>query len=299
MLAVAQLQIGAAVLVNAAFAWLVGATCARWWIRGANEQWRRPLLVRIRFSEMLATVLGVLASAGALWAAAAVMSGQTLAQSAGSLWPMVSETSYGHAAVASVLILVAFGIVSFSSSATRMRDAVALALLLAFAVSRAANSHAGESGVFGGEFVVELVHLLLVAFWAGGVALCGWLFLPVARFPKVSDSTERYLSTLSRGSTFALAGVFATGLFNAYHRLGTIDNLTGNTYSTALTWKLALVLLAAALGAYNKFVGFPSIGRSAVRTTVVVAVLRVESMILLAAFVAAASLTSQQPPASF
>lgn len=299
MLAVAQLQIGAAVFVNATFAWLVGATFARLWIRNSDELWKRPLLARVRFSEIVATVFCILGSVGALWAATAVMSGQALSDVPGSLWLMLSKTSHGHASLTGVLILVVFGLCNFSSSGTRVHDALKLALLLAFAVTRVVNSHAGENGVLSFEFVVELMHLLLVAFWAGGVAICGWLFLPTVRVLKALSSTERYLNILSQGSMFALGGIFATGIFNAWHRLGTIANLTGNSYGTALTWKLLLVLLAAVLGGYNKFFGFPSVTRSVNSTKIVVAVLRIESIVLLAAFLAAAALTSQQPPASF
>lgn len=41
------------------------------------------------------------------------------------------------------------------------------------------------------------------------------------------------------------SGIFATGLFNAWHHLGSPDALLGNRYGTTLMGKLALVIAAS------------------------------------------------------
>jgi putative copper resistance protein D len=63
--------------------------------------------------------------------------------------------------------------------------------------------------------------------------------------------------------------------------------------------KLVLVVLAVALGGYNKLRGFPALAASLDKRATVVWVLRVELALLVGALVAAAVLTSTQPPASW
>jgi putative copper resistance protein D len=66
----------------------------------------------------------------------------------------------------------------------------------------------------------------------------------------------------------------------------------------ALTVKLVLVALAVALGGYNKLRGFPAlVADHAGARPVVALVLRIESLLLAGAVLAAAVLTSQAPPA--
>jgi putative copper resistance protein D len=301
MAAEAALQIGAAVLVNVSFAWMVGAVLARFWLRNADVAWKAQIVAGLRSSEISATILCFVGSCGTLWAAAAVMSGLPLLAALDTLWLMLSKTNYGQAGFAGLVILATLGGLNVIGRRGYALYAFKFTMLLAFAVSRVANSHAGEGGLLSLGLAAEWAHLLLVALWAGGVALGGWIVLPTIFASKSRSEPEAifYMNTLSQASMFALAGIFATGIYNAWHRLGAVDNLIGNSYGTALIVKVAMVLLAVALGAYNKFIGFPSVARSTSSISPVVAVLRVESVVLLAAFVAAAVLTSQQPPASF
>jgi len=62
--------------------------------------------------------------------------------------------------------------------------------------------------------------------------------------------------------------------------------------------KVALVLVAIALGGYNKFRGLPAASRSAAGLHRVRTALRIESAVLMGAVLAASILISQQPPAS-
>ena len=298
MSAASLLQLGSIVLLNASFSWVVGTLFARFWLRsratGPSDPRVVPALYR---TELQAVGLCVVALVGAVWAAAAVMMGDSLTAAGSMLWMTVSQTAYGHAALVGVAILMAIGALSATSRKSPGADAATVVLLLGFAASRASVSHAGDNGMFTFGLAVEWAHLLLIGLWLGGVAVAGWLVLP-RTYAAAHDSAviNRYLTLLSHAATIALIGIFATGAYNAFQRVGTVQNVMGNPYGTALLVKLAFIGLAVALGGYNKLVGFPSLTKSSRASPRVIAILRVESALLLIALAAAAFLTTQQPP---
>ncbi len=297
--AASMLQVGSAVLVNVCFSLVVGTLTARIWLRGGAEAARRAhierTLIRTGLTAAGVAVVGMCLS---MWAAAAVMMGGSLGDSAAMIWTMVIHTAYGHAGLAGLAILLVTGALSALSRSSTKVDAAKTVLLLGFAASRALVSHAGEGGMFTLGLGIEWIHLLLIALWLGGVAVGGWLVVPLANAadPGASLPISRYLALLSHAATIALVGIFATGLYNAWQRIGTLQNVLGNAYGEALLVKLGFVLLAVALGGYNKVWGFPALMRSTEANARVVAILRIESVLLLGALAAAAVLATQQPP---
>ncbi|HEY1149961.1 MAG TPA: CopD family protein [Pseudoduganella sp.] len=107
-----------------------------------------------------------------------------------------------------------------------------------------------------------------------------------------------YMRRLSGAATVAIVGILATGIYNAWHGLGVPANALGNPYGSALMVKVALVMLAAAMGGYNKLAAFPR-AEAGDETALARArlVLQIESIVLAAAMLAAAVLVAQQPPA--
>ncbi|MFT5643054.1 MAG: putative copper resistance protein D [Janthinobacterium sp.] len=308
MTAVTLLQLGSAILINASFAWMTGAWLSRFWLQSSHRAYD-GLDNIVATSSLIAAGLCLLGSGAALWAATAVMSGASLAQATDMLMLVASDTALGHSSVQGMAMLLA--IVGVGLIARRLPksspacDLIVAALLLGFAFSRASVSHAAENGLLSIGFAVEWLHLALVASWMGAVALAGWVVLPFAqRIPAAPDYSRNlsgYLASLSQAAGLALAGIVATGLYNSWQRLGEFDKLFGNAYGNALTVKVALVLLAVALGGYNKWIGFASISTATSTQALarVSAILRVEAWLLLAALSAAAVLVSQAPPASF
>jgi putative copper resistance protein D len=294
-----MLQVGSAVLVNVCFSLLVGTLTAGIWLRGGAEAARRAHILRtLNRTELTAVGVALVGVCLSMWAASAVMMGGSLGDSAAMIWTMVIQTAYGHAGLAGLAILVATGALSALSRSSTQVDAAKAVLLLGFAASRALVSHAGEGGMFTLGLGIEWVHLLLIALWLGGVAIGGWLVVPLANAAKPGAGLpiSRYLTLLSHAATIALVGIFATGFYNAWQRIGTVENVFGNAYGNALLTKLAFVALAVALGGYNKVWGFPALMRSNAASARVVAILRIESFLLLGALAAAAMLTTQQPP---
>lgn len=267
------LQLAAALLLNAGFAWLTGSLLARRWLAGAAP----AHLHRIDIGAALACVAGVFL---AQWAAAALMGDVVLGEALAMLPAMLTQTAYGRAGLAG--IAAAILLLATPQRAWPLR----LVLLAAFALARASVSHAGEQGLATVAMGVEWLHLMLVGVWLGSVAVAAWAVRPLP---------VPYLASLSKTATLALAGIVVSGLFNVWQRIGALDQMVGNPYGVALSVKLLLVAFALALGAYNRFVGFPAAAHGQGRRALMV--LRIESVVLLAALAAAAVLVSQAPPA--
>ncbi|WP_395408249.1 copper resistance D family protein [Pseudoduganella sp. UC29_106] len=186
-----------------------------------------------------------------------------------------------------------------AGDSTRWR-LLAAGLLAAFAAARVANSHAAENGLMTASMLIEWTHLVLVCLWLGGVTVAAWIVMPRRAAPADSDAQApvAYMRRLSGAATIAFGGILATGIYNAWHGLGAPANALGNPYGSALIVKVALVLLAAAMGGYNKLAAFP---RAEAGDEEALAsarlVLQIESIVLAAAMLAAAVLVAQQPPA--
>jgi len=298
MSAASLLQLVSVVALNACFATIVGTLSARIWLRESSSSTHHGDVVRsLHRTETAAIGLALVAAVLSMWAASAVMMGGGLGPAAGMLWTMALQTAYGQAGLAGIAILATVAVLGRLAPEAMGADAVMSVLLLAFAAARASVSHAGEGGLASLAFGVEWLHLVLIALWFGGVAIAGWIVLPQAH-PQGMERVpvNRYLALLSHAATIALVGILATGLYNAWQRVGSVQQLSGNVYGSALVVKLAFVGLAAALGGYNKLIGFPAATKSASSSPRAIAILRVESLLLFGALVAAVVLTTNQPP---
>ena len=153
---------------------------------------------------------------------------------------------------------------------------------------------------------VDWTHLCLISVWMGVVFIAGFITLTglVPADATGRAEADRYVEHLSSSATFALCGIFANGLFNAWHNLWGIAGLVGNAYGSALLLKLALVALAALLGGFNRFIVMPSL-LAGLRGPQAGApeplrrfrlILRIEAVLLLAVLIAAAILSATPPP---
>ncbi len=294
--AVALLQLGSAVLVDAGFAWLLGSWCARRWLRASGADDCEPAL---RSPDRAAAGLAVLGSVAALLAATAVMGGLGLRQALPLFWTMVSATDYGRAGAVTVLAMLALLLLRHAGGNGRGADAAAALALAVFSVTRASMGHAGENGFWTFPLAAEAVHLAAIGVWTGAVMVSGWFVLDDARVAALgAHASGRYLERMSQAAMLAVAAIAGTGIYSGWQRVGTAQHLFNTAYGATLLVKVAVVVAAVALGGYNKFVGLPAAARSPRGIRQVRAVLQVETFLLLAALAAAAVLTSQQPPST-
>lgn len=292
------LQIGAVAVLNAAFAWLVGSWLARRWLLASGVP-RSGAETLLRAGDTAAATLGVLGTAAMLWASAAVMGGVGLPEAKDVIWQMLTMTGIGQAGQAALFAITLVLIMRARRSIAPWREWAVLAALGLFAFVRASMGHAGEHGYWTLPFAAEVIHLTAMAAWTGLVAVSGWRALGNQAGAPDLGRTAGYLASMSTAAMAAVIAVFVTGLFNAWNRVASLENLFGNgLYSTALLIKVGLVGAALVLGGYNKFIGLSLAHGSVHGLERVRRVLKVESLVLLAVLFAAAVLTSQQPPAA-
>lgn len=297
MVSVPLTQAGSAVILNACFAWLLGSLFARRWLVACGAS-ANAVEGAIRRCDLAAAAICVLASIGGLWAATAVMGGVGLSEAKAMFWMMITTTDYGHAGCITIVAMGAvlvFRAVPFLEAA---REWLVLAALAIFAVTRASMGHAGEEGWWTAAMASEAVHLIAIGVWAGVVFVSAWTAVGSTAVSLPSAGTSRYLESMSQAAMAAVVVIVSTGIFNAWLRIGTPSNLLHGLYAGAFLVKVALVGIALLLGGYNKFYGMREASKSYLGVQRVKFVLQCESILLFAVLVAAAVMTSQQPPAA-
>ena len=292
---VALLQVTSAWLVDFGFAWLVGSWFGRRWLQAANVPPASYQEV-LRQLDLAAAGLVVASSAAAFWAATAVMGGFQLAEAGPMLWTMLATTSFGHAGAVGLAAIALLLLCRLIDRSGRAADGAVLLLLAVFTVTRASMGHAGEEGFLSMPLAAESVHLFAIALWVGMVMVSGWFVLDRVKVDRAKMSA--YLDAMSNVAMVAVTTIVATGLYSAWHRVGTAEHLVGTDYGITLLVKVILVVFAIALGGYNKFFGLPAATNSAEGQRTVRFVLRLEAVAVLGALAAAAYLVSQQPPSA-
>lgn len=290
--AVWLLQVGSAFLLNCGFSWLAGSWCARRWLPVGAD---RPAAfeARMRMLDMLAVGVAIAAGGLSLLAATAVMGGTGLREACGMFRMMATSTAYGRSGCIAIAALAAVLALRCVPRLPLVGELAVLLGMAVFAVTRSSMGHAGEQGLWSLPMAAEFIHLSAISVWVGVVAVSGLLVLQV-RWEM--DAMNRYLNWMSHAATAALAAIAVTGIYSGWHRVGSAGNLIYTVYGITLLSKAALVLVAIAIGGYNKFIGLPAASRSPDGVAVVRLALRIETILLLGAILAAAILTSQQPP---
>ena len=139
---------------------------------------------------------------------------------------------------------------------------IAAALLLTIGLA----GHAGTLSPVALNLSADLVHLLGVAVWLGGLIGLVVLAFPATRGTSETDRVGLLAPVVSRFSDYALVAVaviVASGVLRGYLEIRSIDELTGSSYGLTLLVKLAAFLPLVALGAINNRWTKPRIERAA------------------------------------
>lgn len=300
-------QVAATAVINISFAWSIGVLACRLWLIGQAAPWQQAVVRRLAPAMLAGLAVCTAAILSSLWTESAIMGDVPWLDA----WPvcvqMMTTTHYGHAGVAALVLLVLAmlaHLLLYRRGAGKRYVAVMGALLPCVAAARVAIGHAYEQGAFSAAVAAQWLHLLCMALWAGIVFVAGWLVLPRVLLTESAPSRARaaYLGIMSKWATAALAGVLATGVYNAWRVLASPADLVAAAYGQVLLAKLLLVLIAIGLGGYNRFFGLPaSLAASPPHAAqrglhTVIAILRIEALALLLALVSAAILVNNAPP---
>lgn len=185
--------------------------------------------------------------------------------------------------------------------AGRLRHELCVALGIVAALSATLVSHAAASGS-PVEVGLDLVHIVAVSTWVGGLAALGWTALPFAR---VRDALEaqalgRAVWRFSLVALVSVAILVTSGTLQSLRRLVLPQDLVETQYGVALLAKVALLVGAVALGALNLLVWGPRLRRAVSPERALSGLARgtaVESVLLTVVLVATGLLTALAPPA--
>lgn len=159
----------------------------------------------------------------------------------------------GHALAARLLLLAGAWVVLLRLSGPRgtrppMRPrAAGVAVLAAGAALASTFSLATHSAVGPGAPVAltaDVVHLVAMAVWVGGLALVVCVILPARDL----DSMRAVLPVFSRAAAICVAALAVTGTFQAWRQTRSVEALLQTSYGDVLLAKLALALCMVALG---------------------------------------------------
>lgn len=109
--------------------------------------------------------------------------------------------------------------------------------------------------------LIKVIHMAGGALWVGGLAVLAALPTLMPRDPD-GEAVAFVLSTVRRFSVIAVTGVtvaFATGAIIVAWHVPTLSALATTSYGILLSVKVGLVLIAAALGGFNRIVLHESI----------------------------------------
>jgi copper transport protein len=247
---------------------LIGTVAVRRWVwtpavrTGGLSSSAAAQRFRRRFSVVLPVALAVLLIAGlvALVFQAATVSGLSLVSSAKpSVLRELFKTTYGRAwlvqtALSIALILPVAGLARRRGVGGVRPDVwIALGGVLAAGVCVAAafNGHARTDAWPALAIVSIALHLFALGLWVGGLGALIGVGLPSARRLDAGERVSLLRLAVPRFSRLAIgavAAVVATGVINSFANLDRVADLWQVAYGRVLGLKIALLLVALALG---------------------------------------------------
>lgn len=157
----------------------------------------------------------------------------------------------GLALLARVVVLAAAAVALGRTEGAlrgRARHAAAVVLAsLALAVTWAVSEHAAAGAQVPLAMTSAVLHLLAMAVWLGGLAA---LLTTLYRTPE--DLPVRAVTRFSRLASAAVVVLAATGAYQSWRGLGSLDALASTTYGRLLTAKLVAVVLLLGAAASSR-----------------------------------------------
>jgi putative copper resistance protein D len=300
---------GATVCVNLALAMVIGGLASDIRLSANPSGWGRIMARRACCVRRGGFYLGAGALVALCGFQAALMSGGVDRTVGTVAWTLIKNTHFGHAWTAG---LVGWSVTAFAAWSIHTEGVQARRCLIAgaglslFVWSRSVVSHAGSLGDWSRYIVVDWIHLVLVSLWVGIVILATTIKLPaVSSTPVDQIAAARWVARLSSTATVALVGIVLTGTFKSWNSLPSMASLWLSAYGLLLSAKVGLVLVAATIGGYNRFIVLPPLLRdlNSAQTHAsknwrdhFALALRLEICFLILALIAAAVLSNAEPP---
>ena len=292
-------QVVIAAFADIAFACTLGAGLLSVWLSKekavearspAHAAWQKARRLSIGGAVVLAVADLVL-----VWLQAASMSGTPLFDAFSAVIAVVTGThaGIGWAIAFGGSVLLNFAMVFATAKGSPRLGLFAVGAIVA-AAGKASIGHAADAGAFSLAEGVQTVHLLATALWGGVVFAGAWSVLSALGTSLARAYLIRTAGKMSTMSVIAVSLVVLTGVYNAWRGLGgSAEALEASAWGQALVVKAVLVATALLLGAMNRWSVLPRLQRTAstVDARTFTGVMRVEAVMIVAVFVAAAMLS--------
>ena len=302
------LRLASVVCQNIGFAVIVGALLSRQWLARGASAWQDRVGRRLLMTLRAAAMVSLLATVFSFWTHCALMGDSSLLEAGPAVWSMLVETRFGHAWLIGAVLTLCIMLLSFLRVANERRSRLAMWIALAgTALARSHGGHPVDAGLFSLPVWIDWLHLLAISAWVGLVLVTTYVVIP--RLIDAPGSELRtgasFVQSLSDAATYALIVLFTTGAYNGWKGVSTPANLFGSTYGQVLLLKLALVVIAAALGGHNRFFEMPKLMSALCNPAATAparllrrfgAILHVESAVLAGVLMVAAVLVSSPLP---
>ena len=212
----------------------------------------------LRRALPLAALVAILS--GASWFASVVATmadSPAAALDPASLRMVLLDTDFGRlwsarAVLAAILLVCTIGISVFRRSTPRSLLIAGTAALLLASLALTGHTQAQEGGTRWLQEGSDGLHLLAAGAWLGGL-------VPLAIVSR-ADAPEQAASALVRFSGMgyaAVATLLATGIFNSWLLVGTIDGLVRTSYGLLLLSKVGVFAIMTALAGINRLLLVP------------------------------------------
>ena len=186
-----------------------------------------------------------------------------------SLWSDVYATRLGKALVVRELLLLSLLVLiwslrgQFTRSLTSWWRSTTLLVGIGIVLTLSVSGHPSASALAGVAVCVDALHFSSVILWVGGLIVVA--FGGVMRSAHADVVVRRF----SRIATFAIPVTVLTGLWQTWHLVPAIGDITQTTWGKALLVKTCFVIAAVTLGGFARWLVQRGEGSSIHRIVVV------------------------------
>lgn len=167
------------------------------------------------------------------------------------LWSDVADTRLGEAIVIRLGLLGIVAVLlwllrgNFARAATAWWRSSAALVGVGVVVTFSASGHPSASRQSGLAVAIDTLHFGGVALWIGGLAMLvvGW------GSPRAREVVERF----SRSATWAIPIVVVSGLWQMWHLVPRVSDVTESDWGKGLLIKSAIVVVAVTLGVFARW----------------------------------------------
>lgn len=224
------------------------------------ERAERPL----RRLEASSIVFVALASLGELVLRTQMMSGGRLADVSAALPVVLRQTHFGAVWLARLGLVALLGVVWWLRRVTAPQRqwpiAISVSGAAAIALTTSLSGHAADWGDLAMPVLIDLIHLVTVSIWIGGLFTFGFVFQRLV-VPSSPQGVVRGFAAagrpFARMAAYCVFTFVVAGLFNAWLQVGSLLRLVTTSYGLTLLAKLFLLGLVLAMAAVNRYYFLP------------------------------------------